>query len=120
MKLYRYLLDQGANVALLSIDEPPTTHDGLLDMFEKTLAHEQGVTASINDLVDAALGAKDHATHIFLQWFVTEQIEEEATVNDIIARLRLVGDRGEGLYMIDKELDGLASQMSQSPELQAV
>ena len=114
MKFYRYVLDQGAAVELQAISQPPSEHDGLLDLFEKTLEHEQGVTAAINDLVDASLTAKDHATHIFLQWFVTEQIEEEATVNDIIARLRLVGDRGEGLYMMDKELAGLAMELTQA------
>jgi ferritin len=113
LKFYRYLLDQGADVTLPEIAAPPPKGAGLLEMFEKTLAHEQGVTAAVNDLVDAALSAKDHATHIFLQWFVTEQIEEEATVNDIIAQLRLVGPRGEGLYMIDKELAGLAAELTQ-------
>jgi len=114
MKFYRYLLDQGAEVALAAIAEPPRKYEGVLDMFETTLGHEQGVTAAINELVDAALTAKDHATHIFLQWFVTEQIEEEATVMDVIDRLRLVGERGEGLYMIDRELAGLAAEATRA------
>lgn len=111
MKMCRYLMDQGARVQLGALEDPSDGYAGLLDMFEKTLAHEQGVTAAINELVDAALTAKDHATHIFLQWYVTEQIEEEATVGDIINQLKLVGERGEGLYMIDKELNGLAAAM---------
>jgi len=119
MKLYRYLLDQDAEVRLSAIAEPHAGYAGLLDMFEKTLAHEREVTAAVNDLVDAALTAKDHATNIFLQWFVTEQIEEEATVKDIIARLRLVGDRGEGLYLIDKELADLAAKVTQAAVAQA-
>jgi len=114
MKIYRYLHDQGARVELEAVDKPPTEYTGVLDMFEKTLAHERGVTASFNDLVDAALAEKDHATNIFLQWFVTEQIEEEATVSDIIGRLELVGERGEGLFMIDNQLAGVAKQMSQA------
>ena len=73
-------------------------------MFEKTLKHEQFVTKSINDLVDLAISEKDHATNIFLQWFVTEQIEEEGNDNEIISRLRIVGDNGNGLLMVDKEL----------------
>jgi ferritin len=97
------------DVALAPIAQPPGRHDGLLAMFETTLGHEQGVTHTINELVDAALCVKDHATHIFLQWFVTEQIEEEATVKDIIAGLRLVGERGEGLYFVDKELAALSA-----------
>jgi ferritin len=118
MKIYRYLHDQGARIELEAVDKPPSQYEGVLDMFEKTLAHEQDVTASFNDLVDAALTEKDHATNIFLQWFVTEQIEEEATVKDIIGRIKLVGERGEGLFMVDNELAGLAKQMSQAPSAQ--
>jgi ferritin len=113
MKMYRYLLDHGAQVVLASIADPTEKYEGPLDMFEKTLLHEQGVTSSINDLVDAAMTAKDHATYIFLQWFVTEQTEEEATVSDIIAQLKLFGGRGEGLYMIDKEIRAIATSMNQ-------
>ena len=106
------MLDHGAQVVLDTIANPSASYQGPLDMFEKTLQHEQGVTHAINDLVDTAMGAKDHATYIFLQWFVTEQTEEEATVNDIIDQLKLVGERGEGLYMIDKELNNLAANMN--------
>jgi len=83
-------------------------------MFEDTLAHEREVTSAINALVDQALSEKDHATNIFLQWFVTEQIEEEATVNDILGRLRLFGDQGQGLLMIDNELAAAAKAMAQT------
>ena len=113
MKIYRYLHDQGARIELEAVDKPPSEYLGVLDMFGKTLAHEQAGTASFNDLVDAALSEKDHATNIFLHWFVTEQIEEEATVNDIIGRLKLVGEKGEGLFMIDNELAGIAARLSQ-------
>jgi len=114
MKIYRYLHDQGARVELEAVAKPPTSYAGVLDMFEKTLVHEQEVTASFGDLVEAALAEKDHATGIFLQWFVTEQIEEEATVSNIMGRVKLVGERGEGLFMIDNELAGVAQQMSQT------
>ena len=73
-------------------------------MFEETLKHEQFVTKSIYDLVDLSIEEKDHATHIFLQWFVTEQVEEEANDNEIISKLKLAGEKGNGLFMIDKEL----------------
>lgn len=114
MKMVRYLLDQGAGVKLAAIDSPPGPAGSILAMFERTLEHEREVTASINDLVDQALTEKDHATNIFLHWFVTEQIEEEATVNDILGRLRLFGDRGEGLLMIDNELGAAAKAMAQA------
>jgi ferritin len=113
LKMYRYLLDQDAQVELTTVTAPPASPDGVMAMFEGTLAHEREVTAAINDLVDQALSEKDHATNIFLQWFVTEQIEEEATVNDIIGRLKLFGDKGQGLLMIDNELGAAAKTMGQ-------
>ena len=104
MKFYDYLNSQGGKVKLLDIEAPPTDFDSPQDMFEKTLAHEKKVTRLIHDLVDLAIAEKDHATNIFLQWFVTEQIEEEGNDNDIIAQLKLMGDKGNALFMIDKEL----------------
>ncbi|VUT28108.1 MAG: ferritin [Candidatus Syntrophoarchaeum sp. GoM_oil] len=104
MKLYDYVNNQGGHVQLMAIDEPPTAFESVLDMFEKTLTHEKKVTAYINELVDIAIEEHDHATGIFLQWFVTEQIEEEGNDNDIIARLKLIGEDGNGLLMLDKEL----------------
>jgi ferritin len=112
LKMYRYLLDQEAPVELGAIEPPPGQTAGISDMFERTLSHERAVTSAINDLVDHAAQEKDHATHIFLQWFVTEQIEEEATVSDILGRLRLFGDQGQGLLMIDNELAAAASKIT--------
>jgi len=113
MKMYRYLKDQGVDVTLHAVDAPPSCVDmSVLQMLEATLDHECKVTASINNLVDQALTEKDHATNIFLQWFVTEQIEEEATVGEVIGRLRLFGDKPEGLLMIDTELGTAATQMA--------
>lgn len=103
-KIYNYIDSQSQQVKLMAINQPPTEFESSLDMFEKTLKHEQFVTKSINDLVDLAISEKDHATNIFLQWFVTEQIEEEGNDNDIISRLRIVGDNSNGLLMVDKEL----------------
>ena len=104
MKIYEYLHSQGGEVALQAIDAPPAAFEGPLDMFEKTLAHEQKVTRSINDLMDIAVDEKDHATQIFLQWYVTEQVEEEENDNDIIAQLKLIKDNPQGLMMLDREL----------------
>jgi ferritin len=113
LKMYRYLIDQDAAVRLTEVAQPPVETDGVLAMFERTLAHEREVTLAINEMVDYAASEKDHATSIFLQWFVTEQIEEEATVNDIIGRLRLFGDQGQGLLMIDNELAAIAAKIQQ-------
>jgi len=104
MKIYDYINDQDGQVKLMAVEQPPTEFGSPLEMFKKTLEHEKFVTKCINDLVNLAIEEKDHATKIFLQWFVTEQIEEEANDNNIIAKLRLVGKEGKGLLMIDKEL----------------
>ena len=104
MKIYDYINDQGGQVKLMAVAQPPTKFGSPLGMFEKTLEHEKFVTKCINDLVDLAIEEKDHASNIFLQWFVTEQIEEEANDNEIISKLKLVGKEGNGLFMIDKEL----------------
>jgi ferritin len=104
MKIYDYVNDQGGKVKLMAIKQPPAEFGSPIEMFEKTLKHEKFVTKCINDLVDLAIKEKDHATKIFLQWFVTEQIEEEANDNQIICKLKLVGEKGNGLFMIDKEL----------------
>ncbi len=109
MKMYQYILSQGAAVKLLPIEQPPSAFESPLAMFEATLAHEQSVTKRINELVDLVLSQKDYATYIFLQWFVTEQIEEESVVTDIINKMKLVGNSGNGLFMIDNELDKKAS-----------
>jgi len=113
MKIYKYILDQGEQIELLAIDKPPTTFETPLAMFEDTLAHEKTVTQHINELVDMAMSEKDHATHIFLQWFVTEQIEEEATVAEIIGKIKLVGSRGDGLFMIDNQIGEKAARLGQ-------
>lgn len=118
-KMYQYLVDQDATVQLTDVAAPPPENEGVLQMFENTLAHERLVTSAINDIVDQALSEKDHATNVFLQWFVTEQIEEEATVNDILGRLRLFGDQGQGLLLIDNELAGLAKKMGLAAEADA-
>lgn len=104
MKIYHYLQDQGSKIVLGAIEAPPSEFKSPLDMFKKTLTHEQFVTKSINGIVDLAISEKDHATQIFLQWFVTEQVEEEANDNELISKLEMIGDNSGGLYMLDKEL----------------
>jgi ferritin len=104
MKFYHYLLDQGSQVKLMAIAQPMTEFKSPLDMFEKTLQHEKFITQCINDLVDLAIAEKDHETKIFLQWFVTEQIEEEGNDHEIISKLKLVGDQGPAVLMLDREL----------------
>jgi len=104
MKFYAYLVDQGVNVELLSSKAVPNTYKSLLEMMQRTLTHEELITKCINELSEQAVQEKDHATQIFLQWFVTEQIEEENNDRDLIAKLKLVGDNGQGILMIDAEM----------------
>ncbi len=104
MMFYTYLVDQGVNVSILASKAIPNSYKSLLDMMQKTLAHEQMITGCMNELSEQAINEKDHATRIFLQWFVTEQIEEENNDRDLIAKLKLVGDNGQGVLMIDAEM----------------
>lgn len=109
MKMFEYVQRQGEDVILKSIATPPDSFKSTLDMFEQTLAHEQYITKSINDLMELAIEKKDHATQIFLEWYVTEQVEEEDNDNDIIAQLKLIGDHPQALLMLDRELAGRAA-----------
>ena len=104
MRIYHYVQEQGEAVKLAAIEQPPTEFENILQMFEATLEHEKFVTQSINNLMDLAIGEKDHATQIFLQWFVSEQVEEEANVYEIIDKLKLIGEQSGGLFMYDKEM----------------
>ncbi len=104
MKMFKYLEDQGAAITLPAIESVKVEYKSLLDVFKKSLAHEQYMTKNLNNLSDMAMKEKDHATYNLLQWYVTEQVEEEATVGEIIDHIKLVGDNGYGLYTIDKEL----------------
>ena len=104
MKFYTYLVDQGENIRIEAAKAVPNSYKSLLGMLEKTLAHEQFITQCINELCEQAVREKDHATQIFLHWFVTEQIEEENNDRDLIAKLKLVGDNGQGILMIDAEM----------------
>lgn len=103
-KDYNYILQQGGKVALKSITQPPQDFSSAVDLFQQTLKHEKGVTKRIGALTDLANKESDHATTTFLQWFVTEQVEEEATANEILQRLNLVGKDGNGLLLIDSQL----------------
>ena len=106
MKLFKYLEDQDVEIKLPQINAVDVEYKSLLDVFKKSLKHEQIMTKNLNILSDLAMKEKDHATYSLLQWYVTEQVEEEATVNEIIDHIKLVGDNGYGLYTIDKELGG--------------
>ncbi len=103
-RLYNYIGEVGEKVVLNAIEQPPSEFDSLSAMFAAGLAHERKVTAMINSLLDAAVEDRDHATQAVLQWFVTEQVEEEKNAGDVLAKLKLAGDDRAGTFMIDNEL----------------
>jgi len=104
MKFYRYLMERGEKVEMPKIDGVETTYGSALKVFQEAYKHEQLVTSMINSLVDLARKADDKPTEIFLQWFVTEQVEEEANASEIVEKLKLVGDSPNGLFMMDHQL----------------
>jgi len=103
MKFYDFINQRGGRVTLASIEKPPVEWTAPLAVFEETLKHEQKVTGLINDLVEVANAERDHATQIFLQWFVSEQVEEEDNVNGVLEQIKLLGEAKGGLFMIDRE-----------------
>ncbi len=105
MKGYEYIQRQGGVVKLLRIDEPPSEWKSPLDVFEKTLEHERMVTGRINDLMDLAVAERDHASQVFLQWYVNEQVEEEESASDIVNQLKIIQGNPQGLILLDRELD---------------
>jgi len=115
MRFYNFINERGGRVILAQVDEPKTDWNSALDAFEDALKHEQLVTSLIHGLVDLAVSEKDHAANNFLQWFVEEQVEEENSVQTVVDKLRLVGDNGVALFMLDGEL-GRRVQESESEE----
>lgn len=103
-KFYNFIHERNGKVVLEQLDKPQTDWESPLAAFEDALKHELFITSSLNDLVNAALEEKDHATNIFLQWFITEQIEEESNALEIIRKLKLMQDAPGGMFMLDKEL----------------
>ncbi|MCL0032471.1 ferritin [Peptococcaceae bacterium] len=109
MKIFDYIHARGGSVTLTAIEQPPTEWISALDVFEKAYEHEQKVTKMINDLVGLAIAEKDHASHNMLQWFISEQVEEEESIKSIVERLKLISNAPGALLMMDKEL-GMRAQ----------
>lgn len=104
MKLYDYVHERGGAVTLDAIEAPQIEWKDPLALFQAAYKHELLVTSLINGLVDLAIKEKDHATNNFLQWYVEEQVEEEASADEVVQKLKLIGGKGHGLFMMDKEL----------------
>ncbi len=106
MKFYNFILDRDGRVVLRAIDQPVVEFGSPREVFEQALEQEQRVTAQINELYGLAVGENDYATQAFLQWFVTEQVEEEKNVRDVLETLTMIGDESESLFLLDRELGG--------------
>jgi ferritin len=104
MKFYDFILDRSGRVVLQAIDQPVVEFGSPLEVFEQVLEHEQKVTAMINELYGLAVRENDYASQTFLQWFVTEQVEEEKNAGDVVETLKMVGDTSEALFLLDREL----------------
>jgi len=104
MKLIHFILDRHGKLELQPITVPPTDFGGVIQVFEKTLDHEKGITARINALFELARTEKDYASEITLQRYVTEQVEEESNVGQIVDHLRAVGDQGGGIWYLDSRM----------------
>lgn len=104
MKFYDFILDRNGRVVLQAIEGPVIEFGSPLEVFEQALEQEQKVTAMINDLYGLAVKESDYASQAFLQWFVTEQVEEEKNAGDVAETLKMVGDKSEMLFLLDREL----------------
>ncbi|MBE8540025.1 ferritin-like domain-containing protein [Geoglobus acetivorans] len=104
MRFYDYINERGGRVKLHAIQEPKAEWSSPLEAFEEAYNHEVGVTKRIHNLIDLALSEKDYATYNMLQWFVAEQVEEEASTSEIVGKLRIIGEDKHALLMLDQEL----------------
>ncbi|MCP4603036.1 MAG: ferritin [Proteobacteria bacterium] len=104
-KFATFVGDRGGRVTMQPVDGPPTEWESPLALFEAVYEHEVKVTGLINKMMDLALAESDHATVNFLQWFVSEQVEEEASVGEVVQKLKLVDKTEGGLFLLDQEMD---------------
>jgi ferritin len=103
LKFFNYLTERNGKVVLKAIEQVPVDFSGIVDVFEKTKVHEAHVTDLINNLMNVAMAASDHASQSFLKWFIDEQVEEEANVQKILDTLKLIDGQGNGIFMMDRE-----------------
>lgn len=104
MKFYDFIQDISGTVELKKIDTPKLSWNSPLEVFEETLNHEKSISSKINNLYELAITEKDYPTSVFLQWFITEQVEEESTSTNIVERLKMIGENKNGLFYLDREL----------------
>lgn len=110
LKLIKFINERGGTAVIPSLTKPPAKFSSIKEIFESLLEHELNVTESINNVVDVCLSEKDYTTHNFMQWYVSEQLEEEALARNIIDKLNMIGNDKGGLYLFDRDLETIAQQ----------
>lgn len=114
LKLIKFVNERGGIARIPAVPQPPVSFDSIEHVFELLLEHELIVTSSINEVVDVCLQEKDYSTHNFMQWYVSEQLEEEALARGILDKLRLIGGDKGGLYLFDRDLETVTAQAAQA------
>ena len=104
MKFYHYLVEQGADVKIYGLDQPKQDFASIEEVFDLALKHEQLVTKLINELMELAVQEKDYATQSLLNWYIDEQVEEEASMQGILRKIQMVGAKGHGILMLDSQM----------------
>ena len=117
LKLVKFVNERGGRAIIPAIAQHPSDFDSVQRMFELLLAHELTVTASINNVVDICLHEKDYTTHNFMQWYVSEQMEEEALARSILDKLSLIGNEKGGMYLFDREMLEIANSTGNAPKI---
>jgi ferritin len=110
LKLIKFVNERGGKAVIPALKQPPKEFSSLVDIFESLLQHETFVTKTINEVVDVCLKEKDYTTHNFMQWYVAEQLEEEALARTIMDKLKLIGNDKGGLYLFDRDLEAIRAQ----------
>ena len=114
LKLYHFVNERGGHAVTPKLDQPKIDFNNVKEIFEQVLNHEVEVSKEINELVDTCLKEKDYTTHNFLQWYVAEQIEEEALARNILDKLNLIGNDKGGMYLFDRDLQSFTATESQN------
>ncbi|MDP4826271.1 MAG: ferritin [Flavobacteriales bacterium] len=113
LKLVRFVNERGGKALIPELKQPPRTFKSIQEVFQNLLNHETNVTAQINNVVDICLSEKDYTTHNFMQWYVSEQIEEEGLARMIMDKLSLIGNDKGGMYLFDRDLNTLRTKAAQ-------
>ena len=110
LKLVKFINERGGHAVIPALKQPAQKYKSIKELFQEVLTHEVFVSTEINKLVDICLKEKDYTTHNFLQWYVSEQIEEEALARKIMDKLKLIGDDKGGMYIFDRDLPTMATE----------